>query len=142
MRQDGLRRLDGMHHSSIAVEFIDVRPVLVGHPEPAVPVEDETLRVDGDALAAGPVSAEAIPGVCCDGKRREARVGCVSGAIGIETCCGLAVWAGQEDRVQILELQVGAGGVLRRGIGRQLEGKGQLVEARLEVECSVGVPEP
>lgn len=86
------------------VEFIDVGTVLVGDPEEAVLVEDETLSVDRDPLPSIACATEAIASVCGCGERREAAVRDRVRGVCVEACGGLAIRTGQKNGVEVLQL--------------------------------------
>lgn len=141
-RQVGLRRLDCKLHATGSTELVDIRAILVRDPVAAVPCENQTFCVYGDPLATLARTAEAIANIGRRWQGREAGVRSISSSIGIQTSGRVTIRPGQEDSIEILQVKIGVRGILGRSMGSQLEGQGKLVNTRLEVEGSIGIPGP
>lgn len=64
----------------------------------------------------------------------------MTGAICVEASSRLAFWVSEKDRVQVFQLQVWFRGILRRGMGSQFQRDAQLMDAILEVQRPISVP--
>ncbi len=108
-------------------KLTDVRAVLVRDPEAAVGAEHEALVIERNAraarLAVGAAAvAETVAGEVGDGQRDGvARVRDLARAVGVQAGAGPAVGARQQDGVEVVEVEIGARRVRRRGVGRQRE---------------------
>lgn len=127
-------RLDDDVHLPAQVEVIDKRPVLIANPESVVP-EHQRFRIQGNprASAAGP--PEAVASEFGSWEIREA--GERQGSGRVEARNRIAGRVGEEDRVKVVELEVGRGG----GGGEcGREGDLEFVHTGLVCDCALGVP--
>ena len=140
MRDIRRGRHNRLQHPSLRREPVDIRPVFVGDPERAIAIECQSFGVDGDASPTRAGAAESIACESCGGEDREPGELQASCGIGVEAGGGVAVRAGEEDGVEVLELEVGRGRVgdcSGRGRGK---GDEDFLDAVLVVQCTLGIP--
>lgn len=102
-------------------DAVNVRAVFVGHPECSVVVHHKSFTVDGHPLAARTCTPKAITRVCCLRQIRESRDKFMARAIRVKTSRWDAGRISEENRVQVLEVDIRWGGISHRGavVGRQ-----------------------
>lgn len=126
--------LDGDVHLPGRVEMVDERPVLVTNPESIIP-EDQGLRIQCNPRTSITGPPEAVPGEFGCWEIRKA--GKREGGGGVETRNRVTGRVGEEDGVEVVELEVGRGG---SGGERGGEGYLEFVNPRLVGGCALGVP--
>lgn len=136
----GFRRADRLLHPSIPAEFVDVWTVLVADPNRTITIDHQGLTVDRNPSPAGARIAKAIAGVCCDGEVGESAVCDTARGIGIQTRDWSAVWAGEEDCVQIPECEIAPCRLCSSGVGSESQVDGKLVHPILNIQSSLSIP--
>lgn len=128
------RWFDGGVHLPGLVEMVDKRPVLIANPESVIP-KNQGLRIQRHPRSSGTGAPEAVTGEFGSWEIRE--TGEREGGGRIEAGKRVAGWVGEEDGVEVVELEVGRGGSSGEGGG---EADLEFVDAGLVGGCALGVP--
>ena len=132
--------LDGGQHLPFGGEVIDVRPVLVADPIPAILGQDESFAVERDPLSTSAWSTKSIAGIRGLWQQWEAGEMSATFNVWVQAGHGVALGVAQQDGVEVLELNVGWRRISDRGGVVQRERDPNLVDPVLEIDGPLGVP--
>lgn len=120
--------------------MVDIRSILIRHPEAAIGSECEAFAVNGDAPPTWTGAAEAITCECSHGEDGEAGVCDRTKDVGIKTRYWGTIRTGEENGVLVGDLKIGSRWIGECSVGLWRQDDGEPVDTILVVDSSFRIP--
>ena len=120
--------------------MVDIRPILIRHPEPAIRSERKAFAIHGNALPARAGTAKTITLICSDGQDGETGVCDRTKSVGVKPSRWGPIRTGEENGVFVRELEVRSRWISERSVRLGCQSNAEFMDTVLVVESSLGVP--